>query len=82
MSPNLFKVFINDLPKYMENTPDPAYLNTHPVHCLMYADDIVLLSSSAQGLQCKLDKLHSYCKEWCLNVNTTKTKILIFYPKI
>ena len=78
LSPNLFKVFINDLPKYMENTPDPAYLNTHPVHCLMYADDIVLLSSSAQGLQCKLDRLHSYCKEWCLNVNTTKTKILIF----
>jgi hypothetical protein len=33
------------------------------VHCLMYADDIILLSKSAKGLQEKR-------KDWCLTVNT------------
>jgi hypothetical protein len=47
------------------------------VHCLMYADDIILLSKSAKGLQEKLDILNTYCKGWCLTVNTSKTKILI-----
>jgi len=47
----------------------------------MYADDIILLSTSAKGLQRKLDKLNDYCKDckdWCLNINTSKTKIMIF----
>jgi hypothetical protein len=46
----------------------------------MYADDIILLSKSAKGLQEKLDihVLNTYCKDWCLTVNTSKTKILIF----
>jgi hypothetical protein len=44
----------------------------------MYAYDIILLSKSAKGLQEKLDILNTYCKDWCLSVNTSKTKILIF----
>ena len=44
----------------------------------MYADDIILLSSSARGLQRKLDILNQYSKEWCLRVNTNKTKIITF----
>ena len=44
----------------------------------MYADDIVLLSTSPQGLQNKLDILKQYCNDWCLTVNTNKTKVLIF----
>jgi hypothetical protein len=44
----------------------------------MYADDIILLSSTAEGLQAKLDILDSYCNDWCLTVNPTKTKILVF----
>jgi hypothetical protein len=41
----------------------------------MYADDIILLFSTAEGLQ---SKLYSYCNDWCLTVNPTKTKILVF----
>ena len=78
LSPNLFKIFINDLPKYFHSAPDPVYVNNTAIHCLMYADDIVLLSSSPSGLQHKLNRLTDYCKDWCLNVNTSKTKVLIF----
>jgi hypothetical protein len=70
--PNLFKIFINDFPDYIRNCPDPIQLNDKPIHCLMYADDIILLSSTAEGLQAKLDILDSYCNDWCLTVNPTK----------
>ena len=46
--------------------------------CLMFADDLVLLSSSASGLQCALDKLDEYCKVWQLSVNLSKTKVIVF----
>ena len=80
LSPSLFKIFVNDLPSYLSNTSDPVNVNGKDIYCLMYADDIILLSKSAKGLQEKLDihVLNTYCKDWCLTVNTSKTKILIF----
>jgi hypothetical protein len=44
----------------------------------MYVDDIVIFSNTKSGLQKKLDKLHEYCKEWCLEINSSKTQVLIF----
>ena len=78
LSPNLFKIFIDDLPEYLTESPDPAYINNQLLNSLMYADDIVLLSTSSTGLQDKLDKLSKYCNDWCLDVNVSKTKVLMF----
>ena len=44
----------------------------------MYADDIVLLSKSAKGLQTLLCRLEDFCNKWNLKVNINKTKIIIF----
>ena len=63
LSPNLFKLYINDLPKYFQTLPDTVFLNNIPLQCLMYADDIVLLSSSKEGLQKRLDSLGMFCKD-------------------
>ncbi|MEW8547927.1 MAG: reverse transcriptase family protein [Candidatus Thiodiazotropha sp.] len=41
LSPNLFKIFINDLPEYFQSCIDPVKLKTAHLHCLMYADDVV-----------------------------------------
>jgi hypothetical protein len=76
--PNLFKIFINDFPDYTRNCPDLVLLHDKPIHCLMYPDDIILLFSTAKGFQAKLDILDSYCNDWCLTVNPTKAKILVF----
>ena len=54
-SPNLFKIFINDLPSYLNDTADPVRVINLPLSCLMYADDIVLLSTTAASLQEKLN---------------------------
>lgn len=44
----------------------------------MYADDMVLLSPTAEGLQENLNLLNTYCKDWCRKVNTQKTKVIVF----
>ena len=44
----------------------------------MCADDILLLSTIATAFQAKLNKLHNFCHDWCLEVIVTKTKVLIF----
>ena len=56
------KIFINDLPEYLIDYPDPAYIDDEPLNCLMYADDIVLLSTSSTGIQDKLNKLSIIAK--------------------
>ena len=78
LSPNLFKISINDLPDYIEDSIDPILLNNKPLNCLLYADDLVLYLTSAKGLQTRLDKLQKYCKDWFLKVNPNKTKVLVF----
>ena len=46
--------------------------------CCQNADDIVLLSESAQGLQNLLNKLKICCDKWNLQVNINKSKVMIF----
>ena len=45
---------------------------------LLLSDDAVLFSKSHQSLQLKLNKLKEYSSFWKLNVNTQKTKVVIF----
>ena len=44
---------------------------------LLNADDMVLLSTSAAGLQVQLCLLERYCEEWGLTVNVDKTKVTL-----
>ena len=78
LSPNIFKLFINDLPDMFVQCIDEVNVNNCRVDCLMYADDIVILSDTEKGLQKRLDILQAYCMKWCLNVNLNKTKVLVF----
>jgi retron-type reverse transcriptase len=63
LSPNLFKIFINSLPDYLEKTNNTISIEDKSIQCLMYADDIVLLSKSSQGLHEKLNKLKDFCND-------------------
>ena len=42
---------------------------------MMFADDLLILSTSAGGLQNSIDILREYCAEWKLHINI-KTKIM------
>ena len=78
LSPLLFNLFLSDLPNIFSRNCHPVELSDLKLNCLMFADDLVLVSQSADGLQTCLTNLESYCNKWCLTVNTDKTKIIIF----
>ena len=79
LSPTLFSFFLNDINDFMKE--DPAIgINIYQFYIalLLFADDMVLFSSSRFGLQNGLDRLCEYCSNWGLVVNVEKTKCLVF----
>ena len=72
MSPRFFNLFITDC--------DPPFLQGCAINVLLFADDLVQLSTTRDGLQRALLKLEAYCKEWKLTVNTDKTKAMKISP--
>jgi len=78
LSPTLFNIYLSDLPDIFDESCDPVTLLDTNISCLMFADDIVLFSHTATGLQNSLHKLKTYCDTWSLTVNVNKTKIIIF----
>lgn len=75
LSPVLFSLYMNDL---HESLPGGVQVADTKVKVLLYADDIVLLSSSADVLQYMINALYSYCQLWELKVNMSKSKVMIF----
>ena len=51
------------------------------ITCLAYADDILILSKSAIGIQRSLDILDRFCNTWNMKVNIEKTKCITFQKK-
>ena len=79
LSPTLFNLFINDLPILLHRKCiDPPFLLDKKLPILMFADDIVLLSTSSHGLQHSLRLLESFCNKWQLTVSLKKTNVMVF----
>ena len=80
LSPILFNVYINDLFEELSKVnKSPVTLNgKDKIFALMFADDLIILSTSEKGLQDSLNILDSYCQKWDLEVNLKKTKCMIF----
>lgn len=78
LSPDLFKIFINDLPDVFDDSCYGVDVGSYHLSCLLYADDVILVSKTAPGLQRCINKLEEYCDQWCLEVNLDKSKVLIF----
>ena len=71
LSPILFNLYINDLAFALNAiNPTPLKLNDMiEISCLFYADDIVILSSSPEGLQKCIECLGKLCESKALEVN-------------
>ena len=79
LSPILFNIFFDDVEEIFDTSCDPVILTDElSINHLLYADDMAILSLSSDGLQNSLDKLKVYCDKWHLELNTTKTKIIVF----
>ena len=64
LSPLLFSLFISGLETELAKNKMGTRLWNRPIDLLMYADDIVLMSSSEEGLRKHLRSLEEFCKEW------------------
>ena len=78
LSPLLFSLFISGLETKLAKNKMGTRLWNRPIDLLMYADDIVLMSSSEEGLRKHLEE---FCEEWKLEVNIDKTKVCAFGKK-
>ena len=82
LSPVLFNIFIDDIGECVADTSEGCVtLNNTAIPSLLYADDLLLLSTSPISMQRSLDKLQTYCNRWKLTVNVDKTKIVVFRTK-
>lgn len=76
LSPTLFNIYINDLE--FDNTKcAPATIREQKITHLLYADDLLIISETAEGLQNSLTQLGEYCSKWHLKINHSKTKAMI-----
>lgn len=82
LSPTLFGLYIDKLEEWLNlQGGDGVRLGEFVIKLLLYADDIVLISKSAHGLHMHLYSLEHFCRVVGMQVNTNKTKIMIFSNK-
>ena len=93
LSPLLFAIFLSDLESFLynkykglsefkesvynclEDDDTVVYLN---LFVLLYADDTIILAESCEQLQLAINSMKNYCDMWKLQLNASKTKILVF----
>ena len=80
LSPLLFNIFLSDLPKILNKQENnPAMIGPEKkVSCILWADDLVMISESKEGLTNMLQDLASFSSSNGLKINVEKTKCMIF----
>ena len=80
LSPLLFNIFLSDLQQKLEESQNnPAKISTdQTLGCLIWADDLLLLSQTEIGLNNMLRTLNNFSQQNGLTINMDKTKAMIF----
>ena len=81
-SPVLFGILIDRLEAFLEH-----HCAQHGVRCasgsllraLLYADDVVLMATTADGLQAMLDALQIFCRANSMFVNESKSEVVVYH---
>ena len=76
LTPMLFNIYVNDLIEELQNDDcDPVIINNCSISCLMYADDLLVLSESREGLTASLNKLDTFSNKWKLTISEKRPKL-------
>ena len=78
LSPDFYGLYVDELFSILESSGIGCYYVHRFAAALMYADDMALLAPSLKGLQKLLSLCESYCKDWDIKLNATKTKNMSF----
>lgn len=89
LSPLLFSLYLNDLEHYLLsngsfsldifNDSLEVYLK---LIVLLYADDTVLFATSQEMMNDSLYLFSNYCDTWQLQINYSKTKVIVFGDRV
>ena len=82
LSPMLFNLYIDDIINIFDRNCEPIAFQGKDISHFMYADDLVLLSSSEMGLQTCLDKLHNFAGKNTLLLALIKAKQLFLIRQV
>lgn len=77
-SPFLFNLFYKDMIELLNNTHVGTAIHSHMYNVFCYADDIMLTSLSASGLQQLIDCANVYIVSHGLKFNESKTQCITF----
>ena len=89
LSPLLFSLYVNDLENYLvqkgcssASLHSEDFNNYLKLFVLLYADDTLIIANTSSKLQQALNHVEQYCSDWKLDINCSKTKIIVFGEKI
>ena len=77
-SPKFFSLYVNDLIQMLRESGVGCHIVNLFVACIMFADDIALVAPSRSALQKLIHICERYCKQFCLNFNAKKSKVMVF----
>ena len=78
LAPTLFTVFINSLAAKVKEEQTGVNLEYLNLPILLYADDIVVMSETEEGLQQQLDTINEWTRNNRMLINMDKTKTMHF----
>lgn len=78
LSPLLFNFYINEIFNYISASDDSPVIGSKTIDALLYADDLVLFSTSKNDLQKKIQNLELFCEDYKMDINTSKSKVMVF----
>jgi hypothetical protein len=82
LSPTLFGIYIDKLEEWLNSQGgDGIHLGKFVIRLLLYADDLILIAKSTLGLQEHLCSLEHFCRRVGMQVNISKTKVVVFSNK-
>ena len=78
LSPLLFNIFLADLAKKLDEMENQVKIGDMDINSLFWADDIVMFAKNENQLREMLKVLEKYSTENKLQINTDKTKTMVF----
>ena len=77
LSPTLFNIYSEKIfQEALKGSPEGIKMNRETINIIRYADDTVILASSLEDLQTRLEKINATKVKYGLNLNTLKTKYM------
>ena len=76
LSPKLYNVYIKDVIERIEDLKRGIQIGDFKTSIILYADDIMLLSSTRTGMTEMINATNDYMKEWKIKMNISKTNYI------